>query len=165
MKFLIAAQQAVKFGYGTVVLQAGRRLRHHRRLDGGLIRQIKAETPLAVTLSLGERTDDDLAAWREAGADRYLLRFETSDRNLFEEIHPPLGSRHCDRIAILRRLKELGYEAGSGIMVGIPGQTYASVANDIALFRELDLDMIGIGPFIPHPADAAGQRIQDFSRR
>jgi biotin synthase len=127
-----------------------------------IIRRIKKETPLAVTLSLGERTDQELAAWRAAGADRYLLRFETSDRNLFDEIHPPLGNRQCDRIAMLRRLKHHGYEAGSGIMVGIPGQTYASVAHDIALFRKLDLDMIGIGPFIPHPQTPLGGGLQIF---
>ena len=95
-----------------------------------------------MTLSLGERTDAELAAWREAGANRYLLRFETSDRALFDAIHPPLGNRPCDRIKILRRLRALGYEAGSGIMVGIPGQTYASVADDIALFRELSANSI-----------------------
>jgi biotin synthase len=151
-----AAQQAVKFGYGTVVIQSGEDYGIKARWLSEIIQRIKAETPLAVTLSLGERTERELAAWRQAGADRYLLRFETSDRGLFEEIHPPLGDRKCDRLAILRRLKGLGYEAGSGIMVGIPGQTYASVAGDIALFRELDLDMIGIGPFIPHPHTPLG---------
>jgi biotin synthase len=151
-----AALQAMKFGYGTLVLQAGEDYQITADWMAGVIRQIKAATPLAVTLSLGERTDEELAAWREAGADRYLLRFETSDRNLFEAIHPPLGNRPCDRIKMLRRLKALGFEAGSGIMVGIPGQTYKSVADDIALFRELDLDMIGIGPFIPHPATPLG---------
>jgi biotin synthase len=151
-----SAQQAVKFGYGTVVLQAGEDYGIAAEWLAEIIRRIKSETPLAVTLSLGERPDKDLAAWRAAGADRYLLRFETSDRNLFDEIHPPLGNRKCNRIAILRRLREFGFEVGSGIMVGIPGQTYASVANDIALFRELDLDMVGIGPFIPHPATPLG---------
>lgn len=155
-EIFFAALQAVKFGYGTLVLQAGEDYQITADWMSGVIRQIKAETPLAVTLSLGERTDDELAAWRDAGANRYLLRFETSDQNLFEAIHPPLGSRPCDRVKILRRLKALGYEAGSGIMVGIPGQTYESVANDIALFRELDLDMIGIGPFIPHPQTPLG---------
>ena len=161
-EILAAAQQAVKFGYGTVVLQAGEDYGITADWLAEIIRQIKAETPLAVTLSLGERPDNELAAWREAGADRYLLRFETSDRNLFDEIHPPLGNRECDRIAILRRLREFGFEVGSGIMVGIPGQTYASVANDIALFRELDLDMIGIGPFIPHPATPLGSGFKIF---
>ena len=157
-----AAQQAVKFGYGTVVLQAGEDYGIKTGWLAEIIRRIKSETPLAVTLSLGERPDKDLAAWRAAGADRYLLRFETSDRNLFEEIHPPLGNRKCDRIAILRRLRALGFEVGSGIMVGIPGQTYASLADDIALFRELDLDMIGIGPFIPHPATPLGSGMRFF---
>jgi biotin synthase len=155
-----AAQQAVEFGYGTVVLQAGEDYGIAAESLAEVVRRIKSETPLAVTLSMGERPDEDLATWRAAGADRYLLRFETSDRNLFDAIHPPLGNQKCDRIAILRRLRELGYEVGSGVMVGIPGQTYASVAEDIALFRELDLDMIGIGPFIPHPATPLGNGVQ-----
>jgi biotin synthase len=161
-EIIFAAQQAVNFGYGTVVLQAGEDYGIKTDWMAEIIRRIKGETPLAVTLSLGERTDRDLTAWRKAGADRYLLRFETSDRNLFEEIHPPLGNRKCDRLAMLRRLKRLGFEVGSGIMIGIPGQTYASVAKDIALFRELDLDMIGIGPFIPHPATPLGRGFRPF---
>ena len=157
-----SAQQAVNFGYGTVVLQGGEDYGISTEWLANIVRQIKKETPLAVTLSLGERPDKDLAAWRKAGADRYLLRFETTDRNLFDEIHPPLGNHACDRIAILRRLREFGFEVGSGIMVGIPGQTYASVANDIALFRGLDLDMIGIGPFIPHPQTPLGSGFNSF---
>jgi biotin synthase len=155
-EIVAAALQAVKFGYGTVVLQAGEDCGITTDWMAGVIRRLKTETPLAVTLSLGERADAELAAWREAGADRYLLRFETSDRALFDAIHPPQGNRPCDRLAILRRLKTLGYETGSGIMVGIPGQTRESVADDIVLFRDLDLDMIGIGPFIPHPATPLG---------
>ena len=162
-EIVAAAQRAVELGYGTVVLQAGEDYDLTTEWLAEVVRRIKSETPLAVTLSLGERPEKDLAAWRAAGADRYLLRFETSDRNLFAEIHPPLGERECDRIAILRRLRKLGYEVGSGIMVGIPGQTFASVANDIALFRELDLDMIGIGPFIPHPGTPLGNGFQFFT--
>ena len=158
-----AAQKAVEFGYGTVVLQAGEDYGILAESLAGVVRRIKSETPLAVTLSLGERPDEDLALWRKAGADRYLLRFETSDRNLFDAIHPPLGNEKCDRFAILKRLRDLGFEVGSGIMVGIPGQTYASVAQDIALFHELDLDMIGIGPFIPHPATPLGNGLQSES--
>jgi biotin synthase len=157
-----AALQAVKFGYGTMVLQGGEDYGLKANDLANIIRRIKSETPLAVTLSLGERPDRELVAWRAAGADRYLLRFETSDRNLFAEIHPPLGDRKCDRTAILRRLKQLGYEVGSGIMIGIPGQTYGSVADDIELFRELDLDMIGIGPFIAHPATPLGSGFKIF---
>jgi biotin synthase len=121
----------------------------------GIIRRIRRETPLAVTLSLGERGEAELRAWREAGADRYLLRFETSNPELYERIHPRRGDGRS-RLEILRSLAGMGYEIGSGVMVGIPGQTYADLAADIALFREMDLDMIGVGPFIPHPATPLG---------
>lgn len=152
-----AARMASKFGYGTVVLQAGEDEGITREWMTAVIRRIKMELDLAVTLSLGERSEDDWAAWREAGADRYLLRFETSDRALFNRIHPGKQGKPSDRIAMLYRLRELGYETGSGMMVGLPGQSYASVAEDIGLFQELDLDMIGIGPFIAHPATPLGR--------
>lgn len=157
-EILACVRQAQQFGYGTVVLQAGEDYGITREWFSELVSSIKNNTDLAVTLSLGERCDADLQAWRNAGADRYLLRFETSDRELFARIHPPpQGQKDCDRIAILRRLKELGYETGSGVMIGIPGQTYGSIARDIALFRELDLDMIGVGPFIAHPDTPLGR--------
>lgn len=151
-----AAHQAVEFGYGTLVLQSGEDYGIKRGWLADVVRRIKAETGLAITLSLGERPHDDLAAWREAGADRYLLRFETSDDDLYHRIHPDLPGRVSDRMAILRDLQALGYEAGTGIMVGIPGQTYRSVASDIDLFRDMDMDMIGIGPYLPHPKTGLG---------
>ena len=161
-EILEAARQAVQFGYGTVVLQGGEDFGITKEWMSGIIRRIKTETLLAVTLSLGERTEEELLAWREAGADRYLMRFETSERALFERIHPPFGNHPCDRIKMLRLLQKLGFETGSGIMVGIPGQSYASVANDILLFRDLDLDMIGIGPFIPHPQTPLGTEPESY---
>jgi len=156
-------RQAVDYGYGTVVLQSGEDYGIEREWMADLVRRIKVETPLAVTLSLGERSDSDLVAWREGGADRYLLRFETSDSQLYEKIHPALRGKPSDRIAILRRLAELGYEVGSGVMIGIPGQTYESLAHDISLFRMLDLDMIGVGPFIPHPRTPLGEAAAKLS--
>ncbi len=156
--------QAVEFGYGTVVLQSGEDYAITAPWMADLIRRIKTTTPVAVTLSLGERPDGDLVAWREAGADRYLLRFETSNRQLYERIHPSLPNRRSDRFAILRTLRELAYEVGSGIMIGIPGQTYEDVANDIEMFRELDLDMIGVGPFIAHPDTPLGRRSPTLDR-
>lgn len=156
-EILESARKAVELGFGTTVLQAGEDPGITRDWMVEVIRRIKTETGLAVTLSLGERPEEDLIAWKNAGADRYLLRFETSDRELFDFIHPGLHGQSSDRVAILRQLKALGYEAGSGIMVGLPGQTYASVANDIRLFHELDLDMIGIGPFIAHPQTPLGR--------
>jgi len=156
-EILGCARQAVGFGYGTVVLQAGEDPGIGRQWLADVVRRIKTETGLAITLSLGERADEDFCAWRAAGADRYLLRFETSNRELYERIHPPRpGQERSDRTAILRRLRELGYEIGSGVMVGIPGQTYSDLAHDIELFAELDLDMIGVGPYLPHPATPLG---------
>ena len=129
---------------------SGYRLQDRNTLDS-------ARTALAVTLSLGERPEGDLAAWKKAGADRYLMRFETSNRALFSKIHADFGKRPSDRIAQLKRMRELGYEIGSGIMAGIPGQTFADLVNDLETFRTLDLDMIGIGPYLPHPATPLGR--------
>jgi biotin synthase len=155
-EILACARDAAAWGWGTVVLQSGEDYGLTTSWIADLVRRIKNETGLAVTLSFGERPEEDLAAWREAGADRYLLRFETSDEALYKLIHPDLPGRRSDRMALLRTLQKLGYEAGSGIMVGMPGQTFASVADDIDLFRGLDLDMIGIGPYIAHPETPLG---------
>ena len=156
-EILDCVRLAGQYGYGTVVLQAGEDYGIATEWLSGLIRRIKAETGLAVTLSLGERPETDLARWRRAGADRYLLRFETSDPDLYRLIHPSLPGRPSDRLAILRTLKHLGYEAGSGVMLGIPGQSFASLAEDIDTFRALDLYMVGVGPYISHPATPLGQ--------
>lgn len=156
-EILVCAVEAAGYGYGTVVLQSGEDLGISCDWMEELIRRIKSETSLAVTLSLGERDDDELVRWRNAGADRYLLRFETSDCSLYERIHPSLPGTNSDRIQILRRLRLLGYEVGSGVMIGIPGQTYSNLADDILLFRELDLDMIGVGPYISHTETPAGR--------
>lgn len=162
-EILDCAREAIEFGYGTVVLQAGEDYGITRPWLADLIRRIKAlpaagseDGSLAVTLSLGERSEADLQAWKEAGADRYLLRFETSNRTLFNRIHPPLEEGVPDRLTILRRLRKLGFEVGSGIMIGIPGQSYADLADDIEWFRKLKLDMIGVGPFLPHPQTPLG---------
>jgi biotin synthase len=156
-EIVACARQARDFGYGTVVLQAGED--EGLTLDGvsEIVRRIKGEVGVAVTLSLGERTVDELRAWREAGADRYLLRFETSNSDLFSVMHPPRGGKRPSRMQLLRMLGPLGFEVGSGVMIGIPGQSYDDLANDLLLFRELDLDMIGVGPFIAHPATPFGK--------
>jgi biotin synthase len=150
------ARKAVLLGFGTVVMQAGEDFGIEAGWLAEIIRAIKAETSLAVTLSLGERLPEELQLWREAGADRYLLRFETSDPALYAAIHPRRGSAVSDRVDLLRRMRAMGYEIGSGVMAGIPGQTYEMLARDIALFEELDLDMIGIGPFLAHPETPLG---------
>jgi biotin synthase len=152
-----AAQKAVAFGYGTVVMQAGEDYGIAAERLADLIRRIKRETPLAVTLSMGERPYEDLKAWKDAGADRYLLRFETSNAALYARIHPPRSGQTGDRFDILRQLRELGYEVGSGVMIGLPGQSFATLADDILFFRDFDMDMIGVGPYIPNPATPLGR--------
>ncbi|MCH5373700.1 MAG: [FeFe] hydrogenase H-cluster radical SAM maturase HydE, partial [Planctomycetes bacterium] len=127
------------------------------------IREIKQQTPLAVTLSLGERDEFELARLRSAGADRYLLRFETSNRDLFHRIHPSIeGQGPSDRLATLVLLRYLGFELGSGTMIGIPGQSVVDLARDVRLFAELSLDMIGVGPYVPHPATPLYDRIDSM---
>jgi biotin synthase len=161
-EIMACVREIVSYNYGTVVLQSGEDYGVETAWFSDLIRRIKAETPLAVTLGLGERPEEDLVAWKKAGADRYLLRFETSDMALYRRIHPDARGRISDRLAILRRLREIGYEIGSGVMIGIPGQTYASLADDLLLFREMDLDMIGVGPFIGHPETPLGGAPDSF---
>lgn len=152
------ALAAKRFGYGTVVLQAGEDYGLTGPWVADLIGEIRrSASGLAVTLSLGERSDEEFLAWKQAGADRYLLRFETSNADLYERIHPSLPGRKSDRFALLRRLRQIGYEVGSGVMIGIPGQTYDDLTRDILAFAELDLDMIGCGPYIPHPATPLGR--------
>ncbi len=152
-EILECARQAEEYGYCTVVLQSGEDYGMPAGWLADVIRRIKNRTGLAVTLSVGERSYDDLRLWKSAGADRYLLRFETSNRKLYDRIHPPLPHQQkSDRFEILRRLREIGYEVGSGVMIGIPGQTWDDIAEDIVMFSRLDLDMIGVGPYIPHPA-------------
>ena len=155
-EILDCARVAERLGYGTVVMQAGEDDQLTAKWIAEVVRWIKRETTLAVTLSLGERRHDELKLWRSAGADRYLLRFETSDNNLFRMIHPQRSAGGPSRLTLLQKLKSMGYEAGGGVMVGIPGQSYESLANDILMFHSLDLDMIGIGPYIAHSATPLG---------
>jgi biotin synthase len=155
-EILACAREAKRLGYGTVVMQSGEDPGLTREFVAGVIRAIKADTGRAITLSLGEREDGDLRAWKEAGADRFLLRFETSDPELYRRIHPSLPGTVSDRVAQLLRMRGMGYEIGSGVMVGIPGQTWDILARDIEQFRDLDIDMIGIGPFLPSPRTPLG---------
>ena len=160
-EILDCALHAVRLGYGTVVLQGGEDPVFSSRRVADLVRRIISETGLAVTLSLGERSTDELAEWRDAGASRYLLRFETSDEFLFRAIHPlrPGQTGRHPRMELLREIERLGYETGSGVMVGIAGQSYSTLADDLIAFTTLGLDMIGVGPWVPHPATPLAQTL------
>ncbi len=138
----------------TVVLQSGETPVFGDEEIGNIIRRIKRETPLAVTLSVGNRPRETYRYWQECGMDRYLLRFETSAPGLFDRLRP--GSSLEERLMCLRYLQDLGVQTGSGFMIGLPGETLNILADNIMLCRALDLDMIGIGPFIPHPDTPLG---------
>jgi len=139
----------------TVVLQSGETPGINDDEIGAIIRRIKHETNLAVTLSVGNRPYKTYKYWRDCGMDRYLLRFETSDSDLFERLHPDCSLD--ERLECLYALKKLGIQTGSGFMIGLPGETIDILADNILLCRKLDLDMIGIGPFIPHPDTPLGR--------
>ncbi len=161
---IVEAAKIVKSrGLKTLVLQSGEDPWFTRERIAGLIREIKDSTGLTITLSIGERPDEDYEDWKKAGADRYLLKQETASSTLFQRLRP--GRKLEDRLNSLRALKKLGYEVGSGNMVGLPGQKAKDLAKDIQLFLEYDFDMIGIGPFIPHPrTPLAGSSPGDLPR-
>lgn len=142
------ARKAVTYGYKTVVLQSGEDLYFTVEKMVDIIHQIK-KLGLVITLSIGEKSREEYAQYKEAGADRYLLRIETTDKILYEKLDP--GMTWNNRVRCLQDLKELGYEVGSGSLVGLPGQTIESLADDLLFFQNLPVDMAGIGPFIPHP--------------
>jgi len=144
------ARTAAALGYRTVVLQSGEDQHYAVDLLAALLRTIKAENDLAITLSIGERSEEEYARLREAGADRFLLRIETSSPELYHQLHP--NSDWHVRLECLHSLRRLGYQVGSGVMIGLPGQTLEMLADDLLFLQSLDLDMIGVGPFIPNPA-------------
>ncbi len=144
-----AAKQAAELGYKTIVLQSGEDMSFTAERLGNIIHEIRSSTDLAITLSAGERDYETYRCWREAGADRFLLRIETTDPSLFETLHP--DDRLEERKQCLVWLRDLGYQLGSGVMVGLPGQTARTLARDVIWLHELGTEMIGVGPFIPHP--------------
>jgi len=146
-EIVLHAQAAAKLGFHTVVMQSGEDVTFTVDKMTQIIREIK-KFDLAVTLSIGEKTREEYQAYRDAGADRYLLRIETTDRDLYHRLDP--GMSWDNRRRCLEDLKSLGYELGSGSMVGLPDQSIESIADDILFFREIGVDMAGIGPFIPH---------------
>lgn len=142
------AKNAVDLGYKTIVLQSGEDEYFTTERIVEIIKAIK-ELNTALTLSIGERSFEDYKAFKDAGADRYLIRIETTDKELYKKLHPNMDFEN--RLRCLKDLKTLGYEVGTGCLVGLPEQTIESLADDILFFKETDADMVGIGPFIPHP--------------
>lgn len=150
------ASKAQGYGYKTVVLQSGENDIYTVADMQYMISKIKA-LGLAITLSVGEKTRAEYEAYKRAGADRYLLRIETTDQQIYGKLHP--GMSFENRMRCLSDLKELGYEVGTGCLVGLPGQTVESLADDILFFKAIDADMIGLGPFIPNSDTPLAQEL------
>ena len=144
-----AACEAYAVGYRTIVLQSGEDPWYTPLMLGQIVSAIKAKTDMAVTLGCGEMREEDYAFLKLAGTDRYLIKHETADPDLYRRLHP--DSSLDKRVGCLRTLKRLGYETGSGFMVGLPGQTLETLAQDLLLLASIPCDMAGIGPFLPHP--------------
>ncbi|MDO4161770.1 MAG: [FeFe] hydrogenase H-cluster radical SAM maturase HydE [Pseudomonadota bacterium] len=155
------ARRGALLGFKTIVMQSGEDMYYTVPRLCRIIESIK-KFDVAVTLSIGERPYAEYKAFREAGADRYLMRIETTDKALYHKLDPEMSWQY--RYECLLALKELGYELGSGIMVGLPEQSFESIAADLLFLKKLDVDMAGIGPFIPHSQtplkDAAGGTLE-----
>lgn len=144
------AGHAVKMGYPSLVLQSGEDPFYNTHIErlAGVISRIKNELKVAITLSAGEFSKADYQRLKDAGVDRYLLRFETSDAKLYRELHP--DSQLDDRLQCLQYLAETGYQVGTGFMVGLPRETPEIFANNLLLLKKLNVGMVGIGPFLPN---------------
>lgn len=140
----------------TLVLQSGEDSGLDTVWLADIIRQIKSKFNLAITLCVGERDALDYKLWRQAGADRYLLKMETSNKDLYTSMHPRMSFKQ--RQECLEILRKLGYQTGSGNIVGLPGQNLMDIAQDIIFFKQGNFDMIGIGPFIPHEESPFGKQ-------
>jgi biotin synthase len=149
-----ASRFAFSNKYGSIVLQSGemKSEKFVERIER-LVKQIRQITgdEFGITLSCGEQSKTTYLRWFKAGATRYLLRIETANENLYNKIHPNDRSHDFQsRVNSLAVLKKIGYQVGTGIMVGLPGQTLLHLAEDILFMKKLDIDMCGIGPFIEH---------------
>ena len=151
---LEAAQFAYRESYASLVLQSGEvNTPQFTAKITELLQQIGKATDykMGITLSLGEQTRDTYLQWREAGARRYLLRVESSNPELYNKIHPQ-NSKHDynQRLNAIKLLRETGYQVGTGVMIGLPFQTLDDLACDLLFFRDYDIDMVGMGPYIEH---------------
>lgn len=160
-EIVACARWCAEQGYGSIVLQSGER--RDRKFIDTLVSNLKAikqatasermPDGVGITLCVGEQSPEDYQRLYSAGAHRYLLRMETSSPELFARLHPASQS-YAQRRACLASLKQIGYQVGTGVMIGIPGQTLEQLADDLLFFQSIDIDMIGMGPYIPH-VDAA----------
>ncbi|WP_035075902.1 [FeFe] hydrogenase H-cluster radical SAM maturase HydE [Maridesulfovibrio zosterae] len=162
---LQAAEAAALKGARTIVLQSGDDFSYSKQLIGELVKEIKNSHDVAVTLSVGDRGIDEYAHWFECGADRCLIKIETSDPESYQRIRS--GESFNERLSRINYLKQMGYEIGSGTIVGLPGSSTQSILQDILFLTDLNLHMIAAGPFVPHPDtpfahEEAGDLMQSY---
>lgn len=153
-EIVAAARFAFENNYGSVALQSGE-LESDMFTDRVtlLLKKIKeiSDGKLGITISLGEQSEEVYRQWFEAGAHRYLLRIESSNRELYSKIHPDDNLHNFDRrVECLKALQRTGYQTGTGVMIGLPFQTTEDLARDILFIRDMDIDMVGMGPYIEH---------------
>ena len=149
-QILSCCESGWELGFRTFVLQGGEDPYFTDEKIVDIVKKIRNSYPdCAITLSIGEKTKESYRLYKEAGADRYLLRHETANEDHYRHLHPEQMSL-ANRKQCLRNLKELGYQTGAGFMVGAPGQTLECLAEDLIFLKELNPEMVGIGPFIPH---------------
>jgi biotin synthase len=149
-----AAKTAAVYQFASIVIQSGERTstRFTKRIEELLVKIHEATShKLHITLSLGEQTEETYNRWYNAGAHRYLLRIEVSNPDLYKKLHPQNKNHdYYLRIEALRSLKKTGYQVGTGVMIGLPFQTTADLADDLIFLKDLDIDMAGMGPYIEH---------------
>ncbi len=149
---LEAARFAYESSYGSVVIQAGElKTKGYIRKITKLIKEIKklSNGELGITLSLGEQSEETFREWFHAGAHRYLLRIETSNKELYEKLHPS-NHQYSVRLECLEVLRKIGFQVGTGVMIGLPFQTLEDLASDLLFMKKFDIDMVGMGPYIEH---------------
>ncbi|MGD8779425.1 MAG: [FeFe] hydrogenase H-cluster radical SAM maturase HydE [Ignavibacteria bacterium] len=163
-EILAGAEWAYKQNYGSIVLQSGERDdKYFIEFIEDILKKIKklSNGKLGITISLGEQTRETYQRWFDAGAHRYLLRIETSNAELYKKLHPGDHDfekrKHC-----LKLLKETGYQVGTGVMIGLPMQTVDDLVNDICFYKEYDIDMIGMGPYIVSENTPTAELVEDF---
>ncbi|QZE13123.1 [FeFe] hydrogenase H-cluster radical SAM maturase HydE [Halosquirtibacter laminarini] len=152
---LSAIDVAYEQNYGSIVIQAGERtdIQFVDKISEIIIEaKSRYKDHLGITLSLGEQSKETLQKWFDYGAHRYLLRIETSNRELYYKWHPNNALHDYDnRLSTLYSLKEIGYQVGTGVLIGAPFQSVDDLVNDLVFYKTFDIDMVGMGPFISHP--------------
>lgn len=153
-EILKAAKFAYENKYASLVLQSGERSdKAFINRITKLLKEIKklSNNELGITISLGEQTKETYQEWFDAGAHRYLLRIESSNKDLYNKIHPNNEKHsHETRLKCLQYLQDVGYQTGTGVMIGLPFQSYEDLANDLLFMQKFDIDMVGMGPYIEH---------------